>query len=118
MAIERFEDLEVWRAAHELVLRTYKLTRSLPAEERFGLCSQMRRAAVSVPANIAEGFKRRRSGDKARFYNIASASLQELRYYLILCRDLDYIDADATDHALLASIAKMLHRLEITVTQR
>jgi four helix bundle protein len=62
----------------------------MPSDQKFGLCSQMQRAAVSLPANIAEGFKRRSGADKARFYNIAEASLEELRYYFVLCRDLGY----------------------------
>ena len=85
-----FSDLVVWRKAHEFVLRIYARTRSFPKEETYGLTSQMRRAAVSVPANIAEGFRRRGRPDKARFMNLAEASLEECRYYLILSRDLGY----------------------------
>ena len=73
-----------------MVLLVYRDTGALPMDEKFGLVSQMRRSAVSVPANIAEGFKRRGTADKIRFYNIAQASLEELRYYFILCRDLEY----------------------------
>jgi four helix bundle protein len=90
MAIECFEQLEVWQVAHHLVLRVYRLTANLPSDEKFGLISQMRRAAVSVPANIAEGFKRRGRADKVHFYNIAEGSLEEVRYYAILCRDLGH----------------------------
>lgn len=90
MSIQRFEDLNVWKESHQLVLAVYKLTVSFPNEEKFGLVSQMRCAAVSVPANIAEGFKRRGQNDKLRFYNIGHASLEELRYYFILCRDLGF----------------------------
>ncbi len=90
MAIERFEQLTAWQRAHALVLDIYQHSKQLPADERFGLTLQMRRAAVSVPANIAEGFKRRTSKDKIHFYNIAQGSLQELKYYILLCRDLDY----------------------------
>ena len=90
MSIERFEQLEVWREAHQVVLEIYKVTSKLPSEEKFGLVSQMRRAAVSVPGNIAEGFKRRGGADKKHFYNIAQSSLEDLRYYLILCRDLGF----------------------------
>jgi four helix bundle protein len=88
MSIERFEQLEVWQVSHKIVLDVYKATLCLPPEEKFGLVSQMRRAAVSVPGNIAEGFKRRGVGDKKHFYNIAQSSLEELRYYMLLCRDL------------------------------
>lgn len=88
--IEKFEQLQVWQHAHQLVLQVYRLTSEMPPDQRFGLCSQMQRAAVSIPANIAEGFKRHSPADKVRFYNIAQASLEELRYYFILCRDLGY----------------------------
>jgi len=90
LSIEKFEQLEAWKGAHNPVLDVYRNTKTLPPDERFGLVSQMRRAAVSVPANIAEGFKRRTRPDKRHFYNIAQASLEELRYYFILCRDLGY----------------------------
>ncbi len=90
---QRFEDLIVWQKAHTLTLRVYKLTRSFPKDELFGLTSQMRRAAVSVPANIAEGFSKKGKPDKARVMNISQASLEELRYYFILARDLGYVDA-------------------------
>ena len=90
MSIERFEELEVWQIAHRMVLNIYKTTDDLPRDQRFGLISQMQRAGVSVPANIAEGFKRRGIADKVRFYNIAQGSLEEVRYYFMLCRDLRY----------------------------
>jgi four helix bundle protein len=89
--LEDFRQLNVWQKAHQLSLNIYKLTAKLPSEEKFGLTSQMRRAVVSVPANIAEGFKKRGKLDKIRFYNIAQGSLEELRYYLILIKDLNYI---------------------------
>ena len=91
MTIEKFEQLDAWREAHSLVLQIYRAARCLPGDERYGLAAQMRRAAVSIPANIAEGFKRRGSRDKVHFYNISQSSLEELRYYVILCRDLDYL---------------------------
>jgi four helix bundle protein len=87
-----FEQLIVWQKAHQLVLGIYRLTDSFPRHEIYGLTSQLRRAAVSVPANIAEGFKKRGRADKARFLNIAQASLEECRYYLILAKDLNYGD--------------------------
>ncbi len=85
-----FQDLEVWKNSHAFVLEVYRLTAAFPAEERFGLNSQFRRAAVSIAANIAEGFRKYTSGDKARFFNIAEGSLEECRYYCILAQDLDY----------------------------
>jgi four helix bundle protein len=90
MAAKSFEDLLVWRKAHEFVLGVYRYTATFPAAETYGLRSQFRRAAVSIPANIAEGFRRRRRPDKARMLNIAQASLEECRYYLILAADLRY----------------------------
>jgi four helix bundle protein len=86
-----FEDLVIWQKSHQIALRVYRLTTGFPKTEVYGLTSQMRRAAVSVAANIAEGFKRRQRLDKARVMNIAEASLEELRYYFILARDLEYL---------------------------
>jgi four helix bundle protein len=116
--LERFEDLAVWRRAHELTLEVYRLTSGFPSDERFGLVSQMRRAAVSVPANIAEGFKKRGSKDKANFYNIAQGSLEELRYYFILARDLGYLTAPAAQTCAFDEIGRMLHVLiRVTVSR-
>ena len=84
----RFEDLLVWRKAHQFVLAVYMLTRRFPKEETYGLVSQMRRASVSIAANIAEGFRKRGKADKARFMNMAEGSLEESHYYLILAQDL------------------------------
>lgn len=86
----RFEDLVVWQKAHQFVLKAYRLSKGFPRAEVFGLTSQFRRAAVSLAANIAEGFKKRGKADKLRFFNIAQDSLEECRYYLILARDLEY----------------------------
>jgi four helix bundle protein len=85
-----FEDLVVWQKSHAFVLQIYGLTAAFPRAEAFGLTTQLRRAAVSVPANVAEGFKKRGKADKARLLNIAQGSLEEARYYLILGRDLGY----------------------------
>jgi four helix bundle protein len=87
-----FEDLLVWQKAHQFVLDIYRLTKTFPKDETYGLVSQLRRAAVSIPANIAEGFRKRGKADKVRFFNIAQGSLEEVRYYLILTRDLKYGD--------------------------
>lgn len=86
-----FQDLIVWKKAHRFVLKIYSITKSFPKEERYGLVSQFRRAAISIPANIAEGFRRRTKTEKARFLNIAQSSLEECRYYIILSIDLKYI---------------------------
>jgi four helix bundle protein len=87
-----FQDLIVWQKAHAFVLTVYAATRNFPREERYGLTSQFRRAAVSIPANIAEGFRKQTRADKARFLNTAEGSLEECRYYLILAHDLGYTD--------------------------
>ena len=87
-----FQQLIVWQKAHQFVLSTYRLSAQFPTQETYGLTAQLRRAAVSVPANIAEGFKRRGQSDKLRMMNIAAASLEESRYYLLLARDLAYGD--------------------------
>ncbi len=81
-----------WQKAHQFVLSTYHLSDSFPKNEMYGLTLQMRRAAISIPANIAEGFKKKTRPDKARYMNIAQASLEECRYYLILSKDLGYGD--------------------------
>lgn len=93
MKSRTFEDVELWRKAHAWVQAIYKFTEMFPKHELFGLTSQLRRAAVSVPANFAEGFKKRGLADKVRIYNIAQGSLEECRYYLILARDLGYGDS-------------------------
>ena len=89
-AARRFRDLLVWQKAHEFVLAVYQFTESFPEREKYGLAHQMRRAAVSIPANIAEGFGKRSRAEKARFLNMAEGSLEECRYYLILAQDLGY----------------------------
>ena len=89
------EDLIVWQKAHAWVLAVYRFTDSFPAKEVYSLTSQFRRSAVSIPANIAEGFKKTGVADKKRFMNIAQGSLEESRYYLILSRDLGYGDTAA-----------------------
>ena len=83
-AAKSFQELIVWQKAHAFVLRVYAATRRFPKEELYGLSSQFRRAAVSIPANIAEGFRKRSKQDKARFLNISEGPLEECRYYLIL----------------------------------
>src|ERR1044072_1624463 len=90
-----FEEVDLWKKAHVWVLDIYRFTESFPKHELFGLTSQLRRAAVSVHGNCAEGFKKTGRADKVRFYNIAQGSLEESRYYLILARDLNYGDSKA-----------------------
>jgi four helix bundle protein len=103
-----FQDLLVWQKAHRFVLGVYSLVSSFPKHEAYGLSNQLRRAAVSVPANIAEGFRRRGHRDKARFMNLAEASLDECRYYLILTEDLRYGDAKHLT-SLLEEVDRLLN---------
>lgn len=91
---QSFKDIIAWQKSHEFVLMVYKETNAFPAHERFGLCSQFQRAAVSIPANIAEGYKRLSVTEKLRFMNIAQGSLEECRYYILLSKDLNYITED------------------------
>ncbi len=114
----KFEDLEVWQKAHGLVLATYKITKMFPNDEKFGLVSQMRRAAVSVAANIAEGFKKRGARDKAHFYNIAPASSEELRYYFTLAKDLGYISLNDQFMQEIEAVGKMLSCLISAILAR
>ncbi|MBI3934663.1 MAG: four helix bundle protein [Acidobacteria bacterium] len=85
-----FRDLVVWQKAHQFALAVYRMTAQFPKQETYGLSSQMRRAAVSIAANVAEGFRKRTNADKARFLNIAQGSVEESRYYLIPTEDLGY----------------------------
>ncbi|NES93292.1 MULTISPECIES: four helix bundle protein [unclassified Okeania] len=89
---KNFRDLIVWQKAHQLVLDVYGFSSNFPKTETYGLTSQLRRASVSVPANIVEGFRKKGLADKIRFLNIAQGSLEESRYYLILANDLGYGD--------------------------
>ncbi len=89
----KFQDLTVWQKAHQFVLAVYRITSRFPKTEIYGLTSQLRRSAVSIPANIAEAFKKRGKGDKSRFLNIAQGSLEESRYYLLLTQDLGYCES-------------------------
>jgi four helix bundle protein len=107
-AARNFQDLRVWQHAHQFVLAAYELTGSFPKHEIYGLSAQMRRAAVSIPANIAEGFRRRGKSDKARFMNFAEASIEECRYYLILAHDLGYGETTKIVDSL-EDVSRLLH---------
>lgn len=92
MKSARFNRVFAWQKAHQFVLATYRFSSSFPATERYGLTAQLRRAAVSIPANFVEGFRRSSLVEKIRFNNIAQGSGEEARYYLILAADLGYGD--------------------------
>jgi four helix bundle protein len=102
-----FQDLIVWQKAHQFVLGVYHYTSGFPRSELYGLTSQLRRAATSIAANIAEGFKKRGRLDKARFMNTSQGSLEECRYYLILAHDLGYGES-LTLQPQLEEVSKLL----------
>ena len=107
-AARTFRDLIVWRKAHDFVLAVYSFTANFPKQETYGLSLQMRRAAVSIPANIAEGFRKRGQADKVRFMNMAEGSLEESRYYLMLAEDLGYGQTGRLMN-LLEEVSRLLH---------
>jgi len=115
-----YKSLIVWQKSITLVKLIYRLTASFPAEERFGLTSQMRRAAVSVPSNIAEGQAPRTTGDYVRFISNAEGSLAELDTQLIIAIDLEYLDKSATTECfeLMAEIRKMSNALRRSLLAR
>jgi len=112
-----FKKIQVWEKAHKLTLQLYKITSSFPKEELYGLTSQIRRAASSIPANIAEGSGRNTQVELARFIHIAGGSASELEYHLILAHDLGYIDAKIYSELDIAinEIKRMLHGFEKTI---
>ena len=103
MALYGFENVVAWQKAHAFTLSVYTITTGFPKEELYGLTSQFRRAAVSIEANIAEGFKKLSKADKLRFFNISQGSLEECRNYILLVRDLKFAD-DETIHLLYQQI--------------
>lgn len=117
--MQHLKDLKVWQRSHALVLEIYRLTKSFPNDERLGIVSQLRRAAASVPTNIAEGAKRQGRQDYARFLNIAEGSLAETEYLVLLSRDLGYLPLKESEMPLAeaAEIARMLHALRAKVEQ-
>jgi four helix bundle protein len=117
--MQRFTELKVWQRGHSLVLAVYRLSIGFPVAERYGLLSQLRRAALSVPTNIAEGSKRTGRQEYARFLNIAEASLAETEYLLMVSRDLGYITPSQATIVFrdVAELARMLHGLRQKVWQ-
>ena len=115
--IGSFEQMKVWQEAHALVLRIFEVTPRIPPEQQEGLAAMMERAAIDVPKSIAEGFKRRGSRNKAHYYNLSQASLESLRYMLILCRDLKY-EIDYDDLAYRGDqVSRMLDGLVRSMTR-
>jgi len=96
MALKSYRELEVWRRSMDLVVDVYRLTRAFPGDERYGLTSQVRRAAVSVPANIAEGYERTHRGDYLRHLSIARGSLAEVETHLAIATRLEFVERQQT----------------------
>jgi four helix bundle protein len=115
--VRNYRDLRVWEEAHRLVLSIYKVTQFFPKEERFGLTSQIRRSAASIPANLAEGCGRRSDGEMARYIQIAMGSGAELSYHLLLAKDLGFVknEEHAELDASVERIMRMLSSLSATV---
>lgn len=112
--VTTFRDLKVWQKAHALVLEVYKTTQVFPSEEKFGLTSQLRRSAASIPTNVIEGHKRKGKKEFLYFLNLADASLEETKYHLILSSDLGYLgneDFESLMHKC-DEIGRMLHGLQ------
>ncbi len=108
--MRNYRDLQVWAKAHKLTLDLYRLSQTFPREEIYGLTSQLRRAAVSIGANLAEGCGRRTSTELARFVRIAMGSASELDYHLLISKDLGYLNANdfTRTAAALTEVRKML----------
>ncbi len=109
--MQRFEELLVWQKAHRLVLDTYEATKDFPTEERYGLINQMRRSAISIPANIVEGHRRKSKREFLHFMSIAEGSLEELKYYVVLSHDLKYLSLSRTEtlQSNTEEVGRMLH---------
>lgn len=107
--IKNFTDLNAWKFAHKLVLDIYQITKIFPKDEVFGLTSQIRRCAVSITSNIAEGFSRRSFKDKIQFYSIAQGSLTELQNQILIAKDVDYLDKNKFQ--ILADQSILVHKL-------
>ncbi len=103
-----FQDLIVWQRAHQFVLAVYQYSKEFPREELYALSSQLRRAAVSIAANIAEAFKKKSGKEKLRFLNISQGSLEECRYYLLLSSDLEYGNSNCLAE-LLEEVSRLLN---------
>jgi four helix bundle protein len=119
MGIKNFDDLEVWKKAHQIALMIYRVTKEFPKDEMYGITNQLRRSAVSVGANIAEGFGRFHSKDKARFYFHARGSLAEVQNFVLICRDLHLVTPRVSDDIFVetGSVYQMLNGL-ITATMK
>lgn len=116
--LKSFEDLDVWQKAHWLVLRIYKVTKKYPQDEKSGLVAQIKNSAAAIPANIAKGFKKRAAKDKLNFYGRAQESLEELKYFMILSKDLKYISDNSEIIWNINNIGKMIVSLMSKIPKR
>lgn len=107
--IKTFTDLDAWKIGHEIVLETYKVTKTFPKDELFALTSQMRRCVVSITSNIAEGFSRQSYKEKLQFYSISQGSVTELQNQVLIARDIGYLDNEI--HDKLANKLVTLHKI-------
>lgn len=118
--VKTFRDLKVWQKSHSLVLEIYKLTEDLPVEEKYGLASQIKRSAVSIPSNIVEGFKRKSKKEFFYFLTIADSSLEETKYHLLLAKDLGFLRQNNIERieTLCDEIGKMLYGLKSSLNRK
>ncbi len=107
--IKEFRDLNTWQEAHKVVLMIYEITKKFPKDEVFGLISQMRRAAISITSNIAEGFGRHSYKEKIQFYYLAQGSLTELKNQIIIAKDVGYLEGKSFQE--LMEQANLSHKL-------
>ena len=117
---QSFKEVFAWQKAHAFVLQVYQVCPSFPNYERFGLCSQFQRAAVSIAANIAEGYRRNGMNDKLHFLNMAQGSLEECRYYILLAYDLKYINEETYNNmnASIEEASKLLNGYYRGISER
>ena len=117
---QSFKEVFAWQKAHAFVLMVYKVCPMFPKHELFGLCSQFQRAAVSIPANIAEGYRRNGINDKLHFLNMAQGSLEECRYYILLAYDLKYINEETYNNmnVSIEDASKLLNGYYIGIDER
>ena len=106
--IRSYRDLDIWQRSMNIAEMAYRLTRKFPPEERYNMVSQIRRSADSIPANIAEGYRKRGKADKVKYLNISEGSLEECKYYLLLAEDLGYAKTNK-ENELAEEVSKLLN---------
>lgn len=111
--MHHWSDLDAWKLSHQLVLDVYRIVSSFPIEEKFNICSQIKRAAYSIPSNIVEGHSKKTSTDFVRYLYISRGSTEELRYFFLLSKDLNYIDNKAYNEVegKLSTVSKLINGL-------